>query len=106
VLDTVPAMVERAGTVRRAAGSGLDTEGTLCGRAAAIVLVGPVAIGRCKVEARSLALEARGFGRPGDRHPLWTPGDTGGQRVARWLLVAGLAIVVAGSITGALPRLP
>lgn len=109
VLDAVPAMVERARVVRDAQRArGLDTEGRLLRRVAAVVpLVGPVVIGSLhQVEARSLALDARAFGRPGPRHLLWAPGDTGGQRLARWLLLAGLVVVVAGTIAGIVPRLP
>lgn len=109
VLDAVPAMVERARHVRDAQRArGLDTEGSVLRRVTAVVpLVGPVVIGALhQVEARSLALEARAFGRAGRRHLLWAPADTTNQRVARWLLLTALAVVVAGSMAGVLPRLP
>ena len=109
VLETVPAMLERARTVRDAQRArGLDTDGDILQRVAGVVpLVGPVVIGALhQVEARSLALEARAFGRPGRRHLLWAPADTGTERVVRWLLLAAVLIVVAGAVAGALPRLP
>ncbi|MEO5704962.1 MAG: energy-coupling factor transporter transmembrane component T [Candidatus Limnocylindrales bacterium] len=109
VVGAVPALAARARDVRDAQRArGLDTEGTVLRRLAAVVpLAGPIVLGAIhQVEARSLALEARAFGRPGRRHLLWAPPDTGSQRLARWLLLAGLAAVLAGSMTGFLPRLP
>lgn len=109
VAGTIPALVDRARDVRDAQRSrGLDTEGGLRRRIAGVVpLVGPVLIGALhEVEARSLALEARAFGRTGPRHLLWAPPDSERQRTARWLLLVALLVVVAGTITGALPRLP
>lgn len=109
VLDAVPAMAERGRQVLAAQRArGLDSEGSVRRRVGGVVpLVGPTVIGALHdVEARSLALEARAFGRSGPRHLLWTPADTGGERLARWLLVAALAIVGVASIAGALPRLP
>jgi energy-coupling factor transport system permease protein len=109
VLDAVPSMVERARTVRDAQRArGLDIDGTAIRRVAAVVpLVGPVVIGSLhQVEARTLALDARAFGRPGPRHLLWAPGDSSGQRVARWILVLGLAAIAAGTAVDVLPRLP
>jgi energy-coupling factor transport system permease protein len=109
VLEAVPLMVDRARSVADAQRArGLDTEGRLLRRAAAVVpLVGPVVVGSLhEVEARSLALDARAFGRPGPRHLLWAPVDAPAERLARWLLIAGFAALVAGSVTGILPRLP
>jgi energy-coupling factor transport system permease protein len=109
VLDTVPALVARGREVLDAQRArGLDTEGGVGRRASAVVpLVGPVVIGALHhVEARSLALEARGFGRPGPRHLLWAPPDTRAEQAARWLLVVALAGVVLGVATGTIPRLP
>ena len=109
VLDTVPAMLDRARSVRDAQRArGLDTEGGFLRRARGVLpLVGPVVLGALHdVEARSLALEARGFGRQGPRHPLWAPPDAPVERLARWLLLAALAIAIAGAATGALAGLP
>jgi len=109
VAGAIPALVARARDVRDAQRArGLDTEGSLRRRAGGVVpLVGPVVIGALhEVEARSLALEVRAFGRAGPRHLLWVPPDGARQRAARWLLVAALVAVVAGTIAGILPRLP
>jgi energy-coupling factor transport system permease protein len=109
VLDAVPTMVERARTVRGAQRArGLDIDGSAIRRIAAVVpLVGPVVIGSLhQVEARSLALDARAFGRPGPRHLIWAPSDGSGQRVARWFLVLGLSAIAAGTLAGLLPPLP
>jgi energy-coupling factor transport system permease protein len=108
-LETVPAIVERARAVRDAQRArGLDTEGSVLNRARGVLpLVGPVVLGSLhEVEARSLALEARAFGRPGPRHLLWAPSDSSVQRVARWALAALVVAIVVGTLTGVLPQLP
>ena len=109
IAGAVPALVERARDVRDAQRArGLDTEGSLRRRIGGVVpLVGPVVIGALhQVEQRSLALEARAFGRPGPRHLLWAPPDTAKERAARWLLLTALLVVIAGSLSGVIPRLP
>ncbi len=109
LLETVPLVIARARTVRDAQRArGLYTEGGFLRRVAAIVpLVGPVVIGSLhQVEARSLALDARAFGRPGPRHMLWVPHDSAFERLARWLLILGLAAIAAGVSVGLLPGLP
>ena len=109
VVGAVPAMIQRARHVRDAQRArGLDTEGGVWRRLRGVVpLVGPVVIGSLHdVEARSLALEARAFGRPGPRHLLWAPLDRARERTARWVLVIGLAIAIVASIAGVLPKLP
>ena len=50
-----------------------------------------------------MALEARGFTRPGRRTLLWAPADSTAQAVARWGLVLGLVALVAVRVTGAWP---
>lgn len=109
VTGAVPGLLQRArdvGDAQRA--RGLDTDGSLRRRVASVVpLVGPVVIGALhQVEQRSLALEARAFGRPGARHLLWAPADTAIERATRWLLLAALVLIVAGSLAGVLPKLP
>jgi energy-coupling factor transport system permease protein len=98
-VSTVPAMVERAAQITAAQRArGLDTEGSFLRRARGIVpIVAPVILGSiAEVEERTMALEARGFTRPGARTLLWWPPDSGGQAIARWTLVAAaLALVVA-----------
>lgn len=109
VVNAVPALAERARDVRDAQRArGLDTEGRMGRRLRGVVpLVAPVVIGALHdVEARSLALEARAFGRPGPRHLLWAPADTTRERAARWALLFGIVLLIAGSIAGALPKLP
>ena len=66
-------------------------------------IVGPVILGSiADIEERTLALEARGFTRPGRRTLLWTPGDTTAERIARWLLVLAIPLFVAARAVGAL----
>lgn len=101
-VQAVPAMLERAALITEAQRArGLDTEGSLAARVRGIVpIVGPVVLGAIgEVEQRTLALEARGFSRPGRRTLLWQPADSGRQRAGRWLIVAGLAaLLVARSV--------
>ena len=84
----------------------MDTEGGVRNRLRGIVpIVAPVILGAIsEVESRTLALEARGFGRPGRRTLLWVPGDGGAQRAARWLLVLTIPVLIgargAGLLTG------
>jgi energy-coupling factor transport system permease protein len=105
-VQTVPAMVERAGQITAAQRArGLDTEGSLWRRIRGIVpIVGPVILGSiAEVEERTMALEARGFTRPGRRTLLWAPGDTTIERIARWALVAGLLALIVSRVTGVWP---
>ncbi len=98
-VQTVPAMAERAATIVAAQRArGLDTEGSLVRRLRGLLpIVGPVVLGSIgEVEERSMALEARGFTRPGRRSLLWSPADSGTQRLSRWGLVIGfVGLVVA-----------
>jgi energy-coupling factor transport system permease protein len=89
-VQTVPALVERASTITAAQRArGLDTEGSVWRRLRGVLpLAGPVLLGSItEVEERTMALEARGFTRPGRRTLLWWPPDTSVQRLARWLLL-------------------
>jgi len=102
-VQTVPAMVERASAITAAQRArGLDTEGSVWRRARGLVpIVGPVILGSiAEVEERTMALEARGFTRPGRRTLLWAPDDSGLQRLARWLLVLALPVLAAARATG------
>ena len=98
-VQTVPAMAERATAIVAAQRArGLDTEGSLLRRMRGILpIVGPVMLGSIsEVEERSMALEARAFTRPGRRSLLWSPPDSGSQRVLRYALVlAFVAVLVA-----------
>ena len=102
-VQTVPAMVDRAAQITAAQRArGLDTEGGPWRRVRGIVpIVGPVILGAiAEVEERTMALEARGFTRPGRRTLLWTPADSGAERLARWALVVGLLALIGARVAG------
>lgn len=102
-VQAVPAMVERAGQITAAQRArGLDTQGSAWRRIRGIVpIVGPVILGSiAEVEERTMALEARGFTRPGRRTLLWAPDDTAWESAARWLLLAGLVALVVARLAG------
>jgi energy-coupling factor transport system permease protein len=105
-VQTVPAMLERAQAITGAQRArGLDTEGSVAARLRGIVpIVAPVILGSIgEVEQRTMALEARAFGRPGRRTLLWSPPDSTLQRVARWGLVAGVVALAVARIARVLP---
>jgi energy-coupling factor transport system permease protein len=105
-VQAVPAMVERASQITAAQRArALDTQGSAWRRVRGIVpIVAPVILGSiAEVEERTMALEARGFTRPGRRTLLWAPGDTRRQGLARWTMVAALGIVIVARVTGAWP---
>jgi energy-coupling factor transport system permease protein len=102
-VQAVPAMLERAAVITEAQRArGLDTEGSVAARVRGIVpIVGPVVLGAIgEVEQRTMALEARGFSRPGRRTLLWQPADSGAQRVARWAFGAALVALVVARAAG------
>lgn len=108
-LDAAPRMLERGRTIRDAQRSrGLDTEGSIGARLRGVLpLAGPAVLGAIHdVEGQTLALETRGFGRPGRRHVLWAPTDSQAERVVRWALIAAVVMLVAGTAAGAIPPLP
>ena len=108
-LGAVPALLEQARVVRDAQRArGLDIDGGLAARIRGVLpLAGPVVLGTLHgVEQRALALEARAFGRPGSREPLWTPPDSLLQRIVRWALAADVVLLVVLVAAGAIPRLP
>jgi energy-coupling factor transport system permease protein len=103
---SVPAVLARAGDIADAQRArGLDTEGSPWRRLRGLVpLVGPVLLGSIgEVEERAMALEARGFSRPGRRSLLWKPADRDGEHVARWLMVLTVPALVAARLAGWLP---
>ena len=64
-------------------------------------LAGPVLLGSItEVEGRTMALEARGFTRPGQRTLLWAPADSARQRVGRWLLVLTVPLLIVARTIG------
>jgi energy-coupling factor transport system permease protein len=107
-VQTVPTMVERAGHITAAQRArGLDTEGSVWRRLQGLLpIVGPAILGSIsEIEERAMALESRGFTRPGRRTLLWHPPDSGRQALARWLLLAaGIGVLVA-RLAGWLPWL-
>jgi energy-coupling factor transport system permease protein len=105
-VQTVPAMVERAAQITDAQRArGLDTEGSLLRRLRGVLpIVGPVILGSItEVEDRTMALEARGFTRPGRRTLLWAPADRARESALRWALVVALMVLIALRATGRLP---
>ncbi|HUQ42982.1 MAG TPA: energy-coupling factor transporter transmembrane component T [Candidatus Limnocylindria bacterium] len=108
-IGALPALAAQAQVVRDAQRArGLDIEGSVMARIRGIVpLVGPMVAGTIhSIELRSLALEARAFGRPGRRDLLWAPSDAGWERALRWIAIALLLAIVAAKATGAVGRLP
>ncbi len=108
-VQTVPAMVDRAMTITAAQRArGLDTEGSVWRRVRGVVpLAGPVLLGSIgEVEERSMALEARGFTRPGRRTLLWWPPDSLAEVIARWLLLLSVPLLIAARAAGWLDWLP
>jgi energy-coupling factor transport system permease protein len=104
-VQTVPAMVERAQQITAAQRArGLDTEGGILQRVRGVLpIVGPVILGSLgEVEERTMALDARAFTRPGHRTLLWAPRDSGGQRLARWVLVIALVAFAIARLSGLL----
>ncbi|MBA2633924.1 MAG: energy-coupling factor transporter transmembrane protein EcfT [Chloroflexi bacterium] len=102
-VQTVPAMVERAAQITAAQRArGLDTEGSLWRRIRGVLpIVGPVILGSiAEVEERTMALEARGFTRPGRRTLLWAPPDSDLQAVVRWALLVCLVALVVARVAG------
>ena len=102
-VQTVPAMVERAAQITAAQRArGLDTEGSLWRRIRGVLpIVGPVILGSiAEVEERTMALEARGFTRPGRRTLLWSPPDSRTEALVRWGLLLLLAGMIVVRITG------
>jgi len=47
-----------------------------------------------------MALEARGFTRPGRRTLLWAPADSALEGAARWAMLIGLIGLIVLRITG------
>lgn len=102
-VQTVPQMVDRgAAIVAAQRARGLDTEGSVLRRLRGLVpIVGPVVLSSiADVEQRTMALEARGFTRPGRRALLWSPADSGAQRAVRWLMVLAPFAVVGARAAG------
>jgi energy-coupling factor transport system permease protein len=66
-----------------------------------VPIVGPVILGSiAEVEERTMALEARGFTRPGRRTLLWAPADSTAEALLRWALVLGLVALIVVRVAG------
>jgi energy-coupling factor transport system permease protein len=99
----VPQVAERAADIAAAQRArGLDTEGSPWRRARGILpLAAPTIIGAIgEAEARTLALEARAFTRPGGRTLLWAPADRTRERVLRWLATGAVVALVIARLAG------
>lgn len=110
VVHNSVAMVPRlAGRAREVAAAqrarGLDTEGSPLRRARGVVaLAAPTVLGAvAEAENRTLALETRGFTRPGRATVLRVPHDSSLQRLGRWGIVAGLGVLLVARLAGMLP---
>jgi energy-coupling factor transport system permease protein len=99
----IPRLAERAAEVTAAQRArGLDSEGSLLRRLRGVTAVaGPTVSGAiAEAEGRTLALESRGFTRPGHHTLLWSPVDSDGQRLARWGMVVGTGLLVVLRLAG------
>lgn len=93
----IPRLAERAAEVTDAQRArGLETERGVLARARGVVAIAaPTVIGAIEqAEARTMALEARGFGRPGPRTLLWHPPDGPAQRTLRWAATIAVAALL------------
>jgi energy-coupling factor transport system permease protein len=102
----IPRLAERAADVTAAQRArGLDSEGSLGRRLRGITAVaGPTVSGAiAEAEERTLALEVRGFTRPGRHTLLWAPADSSLQRAGRWAMVAGTTGLVVARAAGWTP---
>lgn len=102
----VPRLAERAAEVTAAQRArGFDSEGSWWRRGRGVLAIaGPTVLGAiAEVETRTLALETRGFTRPGRATVLRVPADSTLQRLARWAMVGGLVILAVGRLAGVLP---
>jgi len=99
----IPRLAERAAEVTAAQRArGLDTEGSIWRRARGVVAVAaPTVLGSvAEAEVRTLALETRGFSRPGRRTLLWVPHDSLVQRLVRWSVATAVLVLAAARVTG------
>ncbi|MEO7910015.1 MAG: energy-coupling factor transporter transmembrane component T [Roseiflexaceae bacterium] len=99
-LQIAPDMIGRAVAIVEAQRSrGLETQGGLRPMRALVPLVGPLVVGALvDVEERAMAIESRAYTAPGPKTSLRELVDTTGQRIARWLLLLGIAALIAWRI--------
>ncbi len=102
----IPRLAERAREVTAAQRArGFDSEGSWLRRARGVLAItGPTVLGAIgEGETRTLALETRGFTRPGRITVLRVPDDSATQRVSRWVMVAGVFALGIAQVAGVLP---
>jgi energy-coupling factor transport system permease protein len=103
-IQIVPQFQARALTILDAQQSrGMETEGPIWLRVKALLpLVVPLVLSSIvDMQERAIALEARAFRRIGPKTSLLVLHDTGGQKIARWLiLLVPLALIVMRLILG------
>jgi len=99
----VPRMIERAAEIVDAQRArGIDTQGRPWRRVRGLLpLAGPMITSALnEVEERTMALEARGFSAPARRTTIRRLPDSATQRVLRWLLLALIVAIIAGTVAG------
>ncbi len=102
----IPRLAARAREVTEAQRArGLDSEGSWRGRGRGVLAVAaPTVLGAIgEVETRTLALETRGFTRPGRPTVLRPPDDSTAQRLGRWAMLVVLVLLGSARIAGVLP---
>lgn len=102
----IPRLAARAREVTEAQRArGLDSEGGWRRRGRGVLAIaGPTVLGAIgEVEMRTLALETRGFTRPGRATVLRPPEDSTVQQLGRWAMLAGLVLLGMARIAGVLP---
>jgi len=99
----VPDMTARATAILEAQRSrGLETQRGFSKARAIVPLLGPLVVGALvDVEERAMALESRAYTAPGPKTSLRVLVDTNGQRIARWLLLLGIAALIAWRVLAA-----
>jgi len=101
-LQIAPDMISRATAIMEAQRSrGLETQGGLRRVRALVPLVGPLVVGALvDVEERAMAIESRAYTAPGPKTSLRELVDTTGQRITRWLMLLGIAALIAVRLIG------
>jgi energy-coupling factor transport system permease protein len=101
-LQIVPDMTARATAILEAQRSrGLETQRGLSKARAIVPLLGPLVVGALvDVEERAMALESRAYTAPGPKTSLRELVDTTSQRIARWLMLLGIAALITVRLIG------
>jgi energy-coupling factor transport system permease protein len=96
-LQLVPDMSARANAILETQQSrGLETKGRIRRLRALPSLVGPLVVGALvDVEERAMALESRAYTATGPKTSLRQLADSRGQRIARLVLLLGIAAMIA-----------